>query len=175
MRHPRAEQPRTRHPRRRVGDSDAAFSLDANAQRLTVDGPFAVGEHQLHIDFDGVLNDQLVGFYLSRVRRRRRNEQRLATTQFEATHARQAFPCWDEPAHKAVFDIEIVADADHQVVSNTAEVAAELQPTGRVLLDVSATIAMSTEGRLRRRPARVLRNGRRRWRSPSDRARARQG
>ncbi|MEZ5230858.1 MAG: hypothetical protein R2710_30540, partial [Acidimicrobiales bacterium] len=103
----------------RVGDSDAAFSLDANAQRLTVDGPFAVGEHQLHIDFDGVLNDQLVGFYLSRFVDADGNEQRLATTQFEATHARQAFPCWDEPAHKAVFDIEIVADADHQVVSNT--------------------------------------------------------
>ncbi len=129
-----------------VGDEaiDAAFSIDASRERLSIDGPFAAGEHRIEIEFDGVLNDQLVGFYLSRFTDADGNEQRLATTQFEATHARQAFPCWDEPAHKAVFEIEIVADPGHEVVANTAEVAAELLDSGRVLHRFAPTIEMST-------------------------------
>ncbi len=122
----------------------AAFSLDSNAERLSIDGPFSAGEHQVEIEFAGILNDELHGFYLSRFEDADGNEQRLATTQFEATYARQAFPCWDEPAHKAVFEIEIVADADHQVVANTNEVAAELLPDGRVLHRFAPTIVMST-------------------------------
>jgi len=37
---------------------------------------------------------------------------------FQATDARRAFPCWDEPAIKATFDITIVAPKNQVVLSN---------------------------------------------------------
>ena len=42
----------------------------------------------------------------------------MACTQFEATDARRAFPCWDEPALKATFDVTLVVPKDRIALSN---------------------------------------------------------
>jgi puromycin-sensitive aminopeptidase len=42
----------------------------------------------------------------------------MASTQFEATDARRCFPCWDEPARKAVFDVTLTVPANRCALSN---------------------------------------------------------
>lgn len=61
------------------------------------------------LDFTGILNDQLKGFYRSSFEMGHQTIN-MATTQFAATDARQSFPCFDEPALKATFRVTLVYD-----------------------------------------------------------------
>ena len=93
----------------------AQTSFDAiNEQAtLTVAKDLPPGPAEIQIHFTGILNDKLRGFYLSKTERRS-----YAVTQFEATDARRAFPCFDEPAYKAVFNITLVIDKGDTAISN---------------------------------------------------------
>jgi len=75
------------------------------------------GPVSIVLEFQGILNDRLLGFYRSQYRQRGKTKY-LATTQFEAADARRAFPCWDEPEAKATFDISIIADNKFSAISN---------------------------------------------------------
>ncbi|MBZ5525020.1 MAG: M1 family metallopeptidase [Acidobacteriia bacterium] len=80
---------------------------------LTVAEPLAAGPASIQIQFTGILNDKLRGFYLARTKLRN-----YATTQFESTDARRAFPSFDEPAMKATFDISLIVDKGDTAISN---------------------------------------------------------
>ena len=71
----------------------------------------------IDLEFEGILNDRLLGFYRSRYEQNGKTKY-LATTQFEAADARRAFPCWDEPEAKATFEISIIADNKFTAISN---------------------------------------------------------
>ncbi|XP_035779782.1 aminopeptidase N-like [Anopheles albimanus] len=63
-------------------------------------------QYVVRIRYEGILNDYLQGFYRSSYTMN--NETKwIATTQFQPTDARRAFPCFDEPALKAKFTISI--------------------------------------------------------------------
>ncbi|KAK3907309.1 Aminopeptidase N, partial [Frankliniella fusca] len=68
-------------------------------------------------EFKSKLSDDLDGFYLSKYTENGVTKP-LATTQFEPTHARRAFPCFDEPSFKARFKIEIGHDSKLSARSN---------------------------------------------------------
>ncbi|ORY48215.1 hypothetical protein BCR33DRAFT_763937 [Rhizoclosmatium globosum] len=70
------------------------------------------------VDFVGVHNDAMAGFYRSATTDSEGKKQYLAVTQFEATDARQAFPCFDEPGLKATFDSTLVVAEDLIALSN---------------------------------------------------------
>ena len=68
----------------------------------------------------------------------------LATTQMEATDARRAFPCWDEPDAKAVFGVTLVVPDDLLAISNAGEIGREPAGDGRVAVRFADTMPMST-------------------------------
>ncbi|XP_012230689.2 aminopeptidase N-like [Linepithema humile] len=72
----------------------------------------------LRLKFTGVLNDRPYGFYRSSYTDSAGNKILFAGTNFMATYARAAFPCWDEPALKATFTIAIKHHPNYTVVSN---------------------------------------------------------
>jgi puromycin-sensitive aminopeptidase len=106
--------------------------------------PLEPGPYTLYMRFSGKLNDLLRGFYRSKFRRDNGEETWLAATQFEATDARRAFPCWDEPDLKASFGVTIVADEDLTVLSNAQELASEPLGNGKRRVRFADTMKMST-------------------------------
>ncbi len=123
----------------------ATVSLDEAAERcrLAFAEPLATGEGRLLLRFRGTLNDKLRGFYRSVYKDPGGVTRTMAATQFEATDARRAFPCWDEPAFKAVFRVTLAIEPGLTAVSNT-RILSETNEGGRKVVRFADTITMST-------------------------------
>ena len=123
----------------------ASIELDEPLQRchLTFAQALAPGEWTLRLTFQGTLNDKLRGFYRSTYKDQSGTTQTMAATQFEATDARRAFPCWDEPDFKAVFATTLVIDPGLTAVSNTSVVSESLE-AGKKVLRFADSMKMST-------------------------------
>ena len=102
------------------------------------------GAATLTMTFTGTLNDQLHGFYRSTFTDVDGVEQVIATTQFEATDARRAFPCWDEPDFKAVFGVTLVTPDHLAAFSNSPEICRTPAGAATTAITFSDTIPMST-------------------------------
>ncbi|NNF64434.1 MAG: M1 family metallopeptidase [Acidimicrobiia bacterium] len=124
---------------------DAETHLDPDTERLTLKlaSTADAGQWTLVCDFTGELNDRLEGFYRSIYDDPEGEKQVIATTQFEATYARQAFPCWDQPDMKAVFGITLVVPEDMAAISNSPVEREESKDGKRTVL-FKDTMVMST-------------------------------
>jgi puromycin-sensitive aminopeptidase len=122
------------------------ISLDKPNETATFrfDSAIPAGVARLQIKFTGELNDRLRGFYRSRYTDANGQERYMASTQFEATDARRAFPCWDEPALKATFDLTLVIPSDLVAVSNMPVVGEETVRPGVKAVRFGETPIMST-------------------------------
>jgi len=75
--------------------------------------------YMVSIDYLANLNSDLIGFYRSSYFDKEKNQtEYVATTQFEATGARRAFPCFDEPIYKATFQVNLGRVKDMTSISN---------------------------------------------------------
>jgi aminopeptidase N len=120
----------------------AKVAVDEKAEQATirVAAPIPVGDAEISIKYDGILNDRLRGFYLSKA-----NNRRYAVTQLEATDARRMFPSFDEPAFKATFALTAIIDEKDHAISNGAVLSDTAGPTpGRHTVKFDTTPKMST-------------------------------
>ncbi len=125
---------------------DAKATLDAERERVSfaLERTLWAGSAVLHVQFHGVLNDKLVGFYASTYEAADGSTKVIATTQMEATDARRAFPCWDEPDCKAIFAITLLVDDALLAVSNMHEIASTTLSSGKRSIRFADTPIMST-------------------------------
>jgi puromycin-sensitive aminopeptidase len=127
-----------------VDSTPAHFTLDAATDRLVVEQAVGAGEHVVEIRFNGTLNDKLRGWYRSTFVDADGTTRVIATSQMQATDCRRAFPCFDEPDFKAVFDITLIVQPELLAVSNGPEVSRTPQPDGRHAVRFAPTMPMST-------------------------------
>jgi aminopeptidase N len=107
---------------------------------LSVEKPLAAGPATVHITYTGILNDEMRGFYIGKDDQGRK----YASTQFEATDARRAFPSFDEPDYKATFDITAVADKGLAAISNQKVISDEPGPGDKHTVRFATTAKMSS-------------------------------
>jgi len=124
----------------------ATMQVGAEAERIVITAATALrpGDARLELQFDGKISSGLLGFYRSTYVDDGGHEHVLATTQFEAPHARSAFPCFDEPEFKAIFAVTLVVADGLLALSNGPELDREKLPDGKVRLRFGETIPMST-------------------------------
>ncbi|KAK6635853.1 hypothetical protein RUM44_001107 [Polyplax serrata] len=104
--------------------------------------------YSLNIRYNTQLGKELEGFYISSYVNQKGERRYLATTHFEPTYARSAFPCFDEPQFKARFKMSIVRDRFHIALFNMPVVNTEdagfYMGTGLLLDDFEESVEMST-------------------------------
>jgi puromycin-sensitive aminopeptidase len=96
------------------------YNKKAETVTFTFSNPIPKGKAKISIKFTGILNDKMRGFYRSRYEHDGKTYH-MGVTQFESTDARRAFPNFDEPAHKATFEVSLKVPSDRTVISNTIE------------------------------------------------------
>ncbi|KAI6225916.1 Aminopeptidase [Aphelenchoides besseyi] len=115
-----------------------AFTLDQNLQP---------GQKvRIHLDYNARIGrTMLAGFYANRhVDHELETETYSAVSQFEATFARRALPCFDEPNFKAVFDLSIVREKSHVTRANMNLIRTKPYGSDYVMDQFAPTPKMST-------------------------------
>ncbi len=135
----------------KIDVSKITYQTSADTASIFFTKQLPKGNGKLILHFRGVISEKLHGFYRSQYQHLGETKY-LATTQFESTDARRAFPCFDEPAHKAVFELSLLVPGNLTTISNTIERKIIEQPTpegvehgeGYKLVHFAPTPKMST-------------------------------
>jgi aminopeptidase N len=100
---------------------------------VTLHAPARPGRHTLSFDYSGKIETNPVGLFAQEYKTPDGGKGEMLSTQFEPTDARRMFPCWDEPAFRAVYKLSVTVPARWAVYSNmpqaSRKVSGELATT----------------------------------------------
>lgn len=101
------------------------------------------GKLDITLAFFGEITEPMVGLYVCHWRDNEGVPKQIVATQFESHHAREVFPCVDEPAAKAIFELTLKTPAGDRVLANTPSTG-QIETDGWVETSFEATPIMST-------------------------------
>ena len=129
-----------------VDGQTASVSLDIDQQKLRLEltDNISEGNHEIFIEYEGTLNDELAGFYRTKEVDSSGNIKWSLVTQFEACDARRALPCWDEPDRKAKYEVKLTIPESKIALSNTNIAGIEKHDNGTVTCSFEPTPIMSS-------------------------------
>jgi aminopeptidase N len=113
-----------------------------NEVRLHTEAMVYPGDYQLEIEFEAPITTGMTGIYPCFFRQGDQDKQLIAT-QFESHHAREAFPCIDEPEAKAVFTLTLKTRPGITALGNTP-VAHQTEADGKLVTTFEPTPKMSS-------------------------------
>ncbi|XP_011500730.1 PREDICTED: glutamyl aminopeptidase-like [Ceratosolen solmsi marchali] len=122
-------------------NEDETFTIVLNEELIQA-------TYNIFLSFSGSLSDKIVGFYSSRYKDEENRTRVIATSKFEPTYARRAFPCFDEPGFKAEFRIQLVYrnDYNYNTLSNMniKEILVDMPEQGLTTVKFEHTPPMPT-------------------------------
>src|SRR6266478_555005 len=124
----------------------SALKIDKEKELITLalTSELSPGDHTLALGFSGKINQQGQGLFYMRYQEQGSGAQKIMLgTQFEATDARRFFPCWDEPAFRARFQLTALVPENWLAVSNMP-IAREKKIAGGKEVRFAATPPMSS-------------------------------
>jgi aminopeptidase N len=124
----------------------SAIKIDEKNELLALALPseLATGDHTLALRFTGKINEQGQGLFYMRYQEQGSGAWKtMLGSQFEATDARRFFPCWDEPAFRARFQLTAVVPKNWLAVSNMP-IESEKKIAGGKEVRFAATPPMSS-------------------------------
>lgn len=135
----------TKHDKK--GDAEVTVSRinnqdTLNEVRLHADGMLYPGDYTLELNFEAPISTGMTGIYPCFFKDGE-TEKQLIATQFESHHAREAFPCIDEPEAKAVFNLTLVTRTGVTALGNTP-VASQTEKDGKLVTTFDPTPKMSS-------------------------------
>ncbi len=111
--------------------------------RLHSDNMIFPGDYIIEMTFESPITRGMTGIYPCYFTHEDQ-EKKLFATQFESHHAREAFPCIDEPEAKASFELKLTTENGIETLSNTPVSSQTKTPDGRLETSFEKTPLMST-------------------------------
>lgn len=127
-----------------VPHSVPTYDEDTHKLTISLTQPLAENtDYNLIFNYVGLLDDDMHGFYRSYYKV---GEEKvwMASTQFQQTHARRAFPCLDEPGFRSTFQVKINRPASYKSFSNTPKIRETPLSNNRYQDEFAKTPAMAT-------------------------------